>query len=95
MARRRQREPRRDFGIDPPPIGGRFKPLLDAEIHRIVDTALTILETIGMAGLPADLAAKLMTRGASRISGRAARRCKCLIRAPGHMQTPSSMISTV
>ena len=48
----------------PPLIGGRFRPLLPSELDRIVQTALTILETIGMAGVPPELAEKLCTRGA-------------------------------
>lgn len=62
MARRKSRDLAPRQGT-PPPLGGRFRPLSDQETHRIAETALTILDTIGMAGLSDKLATKLLTRG--------------------------------
>ena len=45
------------------PFGGRFQPLLPREVSQITDTALKILETIGMQGLAVDLIEALQTKG--------------------------------
>ncbi len=53
--------------IDPCPpgqIGGAFKPLTDVEIAQIYDTALRLLETLGMGEVPDRLAGDLRAAGA-------------------------------
>ena len=53
--------------IDPCPpgqIGGTFKPLTDPEIAQIYDTALRLLETLGMGEVPDRLARDLRAAGA-------------------------------
>ena len=53
--------------VDPCPpgqTGGRFKPLTQAEIERIFDTALQLLEHLGMGDVPDRLAADLRAAGA-------------------------------
>ena len=49
-----------------PPLGGRFQPLNASEAAAITGTALSILEKIGMAGLPAALSDRALARGAVR-----------------------------
>ncbi len=44
--------------------GGRFRPLLEAEVRQVTDTAFRILEMIGMAGLPLPIAQALRETGA-------------------------------
>lgn len=76
-----------------PVVGGRLKPLLPAEVEQIADAALAILETIGMAGLPAYLATPLIEKGATgRGDGRL---CfprsmveDAIARAPGQIDIP-------
>ena len=46
-------------------LGGRLSPLTDSEIERIVATALDILQTVGMADAPEQLAVALQSRGAT------------------------------
>lgn len=53
--------------IDPCPpgqTGGRYKPLTDKELKNIFDTALRLLEELGMGEVPARLAGKLVAAGA-------------------------------
>ena len=53
--------------VDPCPpgqIGGAFKPLTEPEIAQIYDTALRLLETLGMGEVPDRLAGDLRTAGA-------------------------------
>ena len=47
-------------------IGGRFQPLCSAELDQITAKAFEILEKIGMADTPDDLAEALIARGARR-----------------------------
>jgi len=51
--------------IPSPPKGGRLRPLLDREADDVVDAAFSILERIGMAGCPQDLADMAQAQGAS------------------------------
>lgn len=53
--------------FDPCPpgqIGGVYKPLTEAELNRIYDTALSLLENLGMGEVPAKLHADLLAVGA-------------------------------
>jgi trimethylamine---corrinoid protein Co-methyltransferase len=53
--------------VDPCPpgqSGGDYKPLQDAEIQRIYDTALRLLETLGMGEVPDRLRVDLLAAGA-------------------------------
>lgn len=48
-ARRRERAPRKQANISPPGLeGGRYQPLTPAEVHRIHEAALTVLERTGI-----------------------------------------------
>ena len=49
----------------PGQIGGQYKPLTDSDIERIYQTALKILDEIGMADVPDVLMEKAMAKGAS------------------------------
>ena len=52
--------------VDPCPpgqSGGAYKPLQDAEIQRIYDTALRLLETLGMGEVPDRLRIDLLADG--------------------------------
>jgi trimethylamine--corrinoid protein Co-methyltransferase len=69
MARRRRarEDISRNSGPNgPPPIGGRLRPLRDHDAGAIVDAAFSILERIGMADCPRDLADMARARGASQ-----------------------------
>jgi len=48
----------------PGQIGGAYKPLTDIELQRIFDTALDLLENLGMGEVPARLQADLLSVGA-------------------------------
>lgn len=60
--------------VDPCPpgqLGGAYKPLGDAEIEAIFDTALRLLEVLGMGDVPERLRADLLATGALEKDGRA------------------------
>ena len=58
--------PIKQFDPCPPgPIGGQYRPLKDAELRSIVDTAFRILAEIGMGEVPPMLQAKALEKGAS------------------------------
>ncbi|MEL7345460.1 MAG: trimethylamine methyltransferase family protein, partial [Pseudomonadota bacterium] len=63
------------------PIGGRFAPLDDAGLARIVQAAMDILARTGIAECPAPLAQQMISAGASR-------------RADGRICFPQSMVET-
>ena len=69
MGRRQRLEKRAaEPEIDPCPpgqSGGSYKPLSDAELTAIYDTALRLLENLGMGEVPARLHADLLAIGAS------------------------------
>lgn len=50
--------------VHPGLSGGSYKPLSDADIHRIYDTALTILETIGIGDPIPEILAYALPKGA-------------------------------
>ena len=50
--------------VHPGLSGGAYKPLSDADIHRIYDTALTILETIGIGDPIPEILAYALPKGA-------------------------------
>lgn len=53
--------------VDPCPpgqIGGSYKPLTEAEVNRIYDTALKLLENLGLGEVPTRLQADLLAAGA-------------------------------
>ena len=49
----------------PGQIGGQYKPLTDSDVERIYQTALKILDEIGMADVPEVLMEKALAKGAS------------------------------
>ena len=54
--------------LDPCPpgqIGGSYKPLTEAELRRIYDTALDLLEKLGMGEVPPRLRDDLLAVGAT------------------------------
>lgn len=67
-ARLRSGRPARlaDPAVTPPPAGGAYRPLSDADRDRIVDHAFAILEAVGMAGAPDRYARLLVEAGAAR-----------------------------
>lgn len=78
MASRRSggRESRRAKRAAPPAVnpcppgqpGGTYKPLPEEDVARIVDAALTLLDTLGMGEVPGGLADRLVAHGA-RVEG--------------------------
>ena len=57
----------------PGQVGGAYKPLSDAELDQIFDTALKLLETLGMGEVPARLSKDLRAVGAKDLpNGRVA-----------------------
>lgn len=70
-ANRGTRRQRRDLpGSTPlgvaiePPLGGRFAPLTDGQLETILSAALSILQTVGMAGTPEPYLRLLLSKGA-------------------------------
>ncbi|MEX0319868.1 MAG: trimethylamine methyltransferase family protein [Ruegeria sp.] len=52
--------------VTPPPEGGRFQPLGPHQVTQITETAFAILESIGMADCPLDVADLAVAAGARR-----------------------------
>lgn len=69
MTESRRRRRRRDDAAPAPRVvrpgieGGRFKPLDEAEMARIHEAALTVLETVGLADAPAIVSDRVCARG--------------------------------
>ena len=50
----------------PPPQGGRYRPLSDADAVQIADSAFALLESVGLGDLPEKLAPAVLAAGAVR-----------------------------
>nr|WP_286193858.1 trimethylamine methyltransferase family protein [Tropicibacter sp. R16_0] len=67
MARRaREQHTPRGIRVTPPPQGGTFRPLGPRRLDQITQAAFDILEKIGMADCPEDVAALAIEQGAKR-----------------------------
>lgn len=63
--RRRERTPRKQANISPPGLeGGRYQPLTEAEVHRIHEAALSVLERTGVEVVESECRSILAAAGA-------------------------------
>lgn len=82
MARRSRTKSGASIQVSTPaPMGGRFAPLDDAGVNRIVKAAMDILAHTGIAECPAQLAAQMVAAGANQ-------------RDDGRICFPQSMVET-